>query len=453
MIRVRLLAGFLAIAALAFAGIHLVYSETPPPPEVPAAPAINSDAASLPLGSSSCSGCHGKSAPDPLPSSAYGTEKDFDRWQSSYTVWKGHDRHARAYAVLLDERSERIIRNLSGGHAHTRAHEDARCLACHTNPTIAARTDPPARALHMEGVGCESCHANARPWVAEHTTGRRDKMTQLNSIDVRAKTCAGCHVGAPATGDIPVRDVNHDLIAAGHPRLNFDYSTYVRALPPHWLERSREVEGRRPATLDQSLKEWAGAQGAVAEAGLVLLSDRVSRGPWPELAEFNCSACHHDLPGTTRAKRGKPGTMQWNEPLAMHLFELPNAKRLRETLHQKPLAKDAIHQLATSAAQDPLLKVGSVHWSDPHFEKVLIRVLGQLTFTRWDEACRGYYALTTMEAAGISLNREKLAELRSLLALPRTVNGERFNTPKDYDPKRVADLIAAICSQASGKQK
>ena len=66
-------------------------------------------------------------------------------------------------------------------------------------------------------------------------------MTDLNSVATRVMICAGCRVGSPEERGIPIRDVTHDLIAAGHPRLNFDYATYVRSLPPHWTEKDRTL--------------------------------------------------------------------------------------------------------------------------------------------------------------------------------------------------------------------
>ena len=128
---------------------------------------------------------------------------------------------------------------------------------CHVNPTLAAKSDPHSKALHAEGVSCEACHGNAEHWRFEHAgwnpkTNRdeaygRTGMTKLFDPAVRAADCAGCHVGAPASTDMPLREVNHDLIAAGHPRLNFEFTTYLRKMPPHWAEKDRETNKLREA--------------------------------------------------------------------------------------------------------------------------------------------------------------------------------------------------------------
>src|SRR6476660_5000791 len=105
--------------------------------------------------------------------------------------------------------------------------------------------------LRSEGVGCEACHGNASSWYGPHTGDtwsaanrpalyQTHGMHKLYDVGERALVCAGCHVGAPADEKrgYPVpRDMNHDMIAAGHPRLNFDFADYQRRLPPHWQEK------------------------------------------------------------------------------------------------------------------------------------------------------------------------------------------------------------------------
>jgi hypothetical protein len=204
--------------------------------------------------------------------------------------------------------------------------EDARCLACHTNPALAEpgrTTDARVLELRREGVSCEACHGNAGGWLREHTAwdgrigGSPFGMTPLNDIGDRATACVGCHVGAPADKDrgYPVRDLNHDMIAAGHPRLNFDFGEFHRRLPKHWHDfgRGRAFEARL----------WIVGRVAHAEAACALLADRAERAtqndprtPWPEFAEFDCAACHHAIPLEWRNRperlgTRRPGTLAW----------------------------------------------------------------------------------------------------------------------------------------------
>src|SRR6185312_10631892 len=135
--------------------------------------------------------------------------------------------------------------------------------------------------------------------AANRDTGyQQSGMARLYDIGERALACAGCHVGAPADPErgYPVRDMNHDMIAAGHPRLNFDFADYQRRLPPHWQEKDRLAAAATPRPPDFEAKGWLVGRVAAAEAACRLTADRARRlAPWPEFAEFNCYACHHDL--------------------------------------------------------------------------------------------------------------------------------------------------------------
>ena len=66
------------------------------------------------------------------------------------------------------------------------------------------------------------------------------------NLATRADLCATCHVGTDRA------DVNHDLIAAGHPRLSFELGSFVATMPPHW-DVAREKR-QRP---DLEAKLWA----------------------------------------------------------------------------------------------------------------------------------------------------------------------------------------------------
>ena len=280
------------------------------PPPVQAHPA---GIKGLAEGTAGClrAACHGAPA-----TSALAGKLDADTWQSSGSCWLAADPHTAAYSLLTDHphravkvSARQIMERYAPG---TRATEDARCLACHSNPALAepGKTDD-ARliSLRAEGVSCEACHGNAGGWLRQHTTwtGKRAAvyhdtgMEKLYDAGERAVVCAGCHVGAPAEGGRAVRDMNHDMIAAGHPRLNFDFAEYQRRLPLHWLEKDRTEKGNVLRGPDFQVKAWLVGRVAHAEAACKLLESRAERSktdpltPWPEFAEFNCAACHHDL--------------------------------------------------------------------------------------------------------------------------------------------------------------
>jgi hypothetical protein len=115
-----------------------------------------------------------------------------------------------------------------------------------------------------------------------------DHLGMVNTASelVRAKACSLCHVGGPD------RDMNHDIIAAGHPALYFDYATYLKAYPKHW----REEPHSPPAT---ALERWLIGQVTKADSELELIETRIAsahpHSTWPEFSNQQCTSCHQPL--------------------------------------------------------------------------------------------------------------------------------------------------------------
>lgn len=324
----------LVTAGLVTLVVYTRRGETPdvtmkPDPERPTVSAAEQKHAAV--GSAGClaAACHGAPA-----TKALAREYDDKTWQSSGACWTAADPHTAAYFVLTttDADTKAGVVKVSGEHIMRNLHAirdpnvkppaataDVRCVACHTNPALAAKDNwdkADKIALRSEGVSCEACHGAAGGWQGAHygSAFKADRaksyvehgMEPLYDMGARAVACAGCHVGAPAQIEggkevVPVRDMNHDMIAAGHPRLNFDFADYQARLPRHWQEKQRLEKGT-PAYEPNPAKVWLVGRAAHAEAACKLLEDRVKRAtandertPWPEYAEFNCAACHHSL--------------------------------------------------------------------------------------------------------------------------------------------------------------
>src|SRR5262249_40039035 len=152
------------------------------------------------------------------------------------------------------KRSRRMVQELEGPGAPV-PESNRLCLDCHVHPS-ATSAPRDAQFAFEDGVGCESCHGPAQEWLAPHSTytwgqlGDPDKvrlgLRPTKDLIERARGCVGCHVGAPG------RDVNHDLLAAGHPRLNFEYGAFLANVPKHWDERRDKA--RSP---DLEARAWA----------------------------------------------------------------------------------------------------------------------------------------------------------------------------------------------------
>jgi hypothetical protein len=305
-----------------------------PTPVLPVAPEGVLGAGPCFIGVSSCTAasCHGNG------------HKGFKG--SEYNAFVECDPHARAYRVLFDERSARIAHALNdpGGLP---AEKNPLCLACHATTAEAIRCGPQVRVA--DGVGCESCHGPARNWVTTHYLPEWQHLSAaekaatgfrpLKDLAVRARVCTGCHVG---NGDA---DMNHDLIAAGHPRLNFEFASYQAIYPKHW--NILEDKARYP---DFEARSWSMGQLATAQAALELLAHRASvpGKPWPEFAEYDCFACHQNLPGSNFTPRppraGRLGGIPWG---TWYYSQLADA--LRE--HKAPGEQTVLQGLADLRAE------------------------------------------------------------------------------------------------------
>lgn len=289
------------------------------------------------MGVASCSAaaCHNYNGPQ-------GTKR------SEYSTWIDHDQHARAYSVLFSEQSCRITKNLK---AELPAHENTLCLKCHVSQSI--ETDRLSPRLEIaDGVHCENCHGPAEGWLTTHYLPSWQGLSETDKIALgfkpmkdlltRAQSCVDCHVGSPRTG----ADVNHDLIAAGHPRLNFEFSNYLAIYKRHWS--LAEDKQRYP---DFEARAWAIGQVVSAKQALELLAWRAENKdgarPWPELAEYDCFACHQGL--TEKVKRTEPtsplrplGRPAWNtwylaSPRALAVAEGNRPDRVLASLDQVQL--------------------------------------------------------------------------------------------------------------------
>lgn len=236
------------------------------------------------VGTQSCSttGCHGASG---------------ERGSSSaFTRFRADDPHGRAFLLLYSERSRQILRRLRGAD-EVEPNEKAyfaelerRCIGCHATPAVdPAKVDSPTS--YLAGVSCESCHGAAADWEFSHFRRgvQPSGQAKLANHGKAATICAECHIGPKAMGG-KTYDVNHDLIAAGHPRLAFEYEAQLANLPAHWS----------PAK-DAKFHFEAWRQGELATAAQQEKL-HASRDPL-EFASHRCFDCHHGLkplPATDR---------------------------------------------------------------------------------------------------------------------------------------------------------
>jgi hypothetical protein len=331
----------------------------------------------------------------------------------------------------------------------------ANCLACH-NPSehLDPQTHlPPLR----EGVDCEACHGPAKQWIGEHfLTGwspqQSASFVPLKDEYQRARRCATCHVGGAD------RDMNHDLIAAGHPALYFDMAVDHDRLPKHFRDDRLSGAG---SSMERIRWWWAGLLAA-ADAELELLAARARKthavSVWPELAAYRCSDCHFALRGPDPGRahglklasstQGKPAPRGWNLaglPMVIQTLRADPAM----TAWSDRLADryaDLQHALLDSAQQPAAPEVALIaeelrellsnlrdegRWSIPHeaqTRSLVAGVLGDPALSGdWESASRAYVAAwSTLSRPMAEDEVEAMESLRQILQFPPGFNSSRF---------------------------
>jgi Cytochrome c554 and c-prime len=395
------------------------------------------------VGSCAAAACHGGGG----PGGSAGSE---------YTTWIRNDPHSRAYSVLLEDRSRRMVRGLKDARPAT---EYPLCLGCHVRNDREAGQTPAA--LRQDGVGCENCHGPAGNWLGLHylddwkqkTPEQKHAlgMTDTSDLRQRAEACAACHVGTPG------HEVNHDLIAAGHPRLNFEFAAYLDLMPRHW-----DAAAEKKRIPDLELRAWTIGQLASARAALLLLADRAQRAPehpgnWPEFAEYDCYACHHSLRTSNwQEKEGyagrKPGSLPWGSwyfsllPQAVGRSDIAGIDKLRQLMEEPRPDPRAVAREAQGRADEIGQWLNTI--AGGRLPQTSLSALAKAPPSgdlNWDRATQAYCALAAYyvswqdrHAGERDLALEgRLRDLMALLRFPRATAGKALPTsPADYDREK-----------------
>ena len=452
----KLLASFATLLCLAVSAPLKAEIETIPAPHGDSSMAVGPKF----VGSASCTAanCHGGADRARLTMG--------DPWSPvAYHVWIQNDPHARSYETLRSKESADMVKKLRLRPAH----EEPKCLVCHApvgnhpNLTISHRSTP------ADGVGCESCHGPAEHWLESHKlaswNSRSDAEKQslgynvLDDLSIRTQNCASCHVGAPGM------EVNHDLIAAGHPRLMFEMSALHARLPKHW-QRERESK----STLDAKL--WTVGRAVAAGESLRLLESRAANphAPWPEFADYDCYSCHHNLKDESwrqqeylSAQVDKPGSLRWNG-WNYHLLDIATDKSTDENSEYETLRKamakplpdrDEVRSLANTWRNEIEAKAASLT-AEPMDRFAVDAYLSLLSHPdvrgddSWDFAAQRYLGLAAMHYSSVATRGNtrsainspagsrlmNLRTLQELLQFDAPDEDSRYNSPRGWSTDR-----------------
>ena len=404
------------------------------------------------VGSQTCNSvsCHGRSELRRVAGVVRGASL------REFVLFEQFDPHASAARTLRSSEFLAILDRLSEPKdGPSRAKVYQQCAQCHDPEGIAG--EAAASSAASRGISCESCHGGAKNWLATHyerdvsrsslvAAGMRD----TKDLNVRAELCASCHVGSAE------RNVNHELLAAGHPPLRFELASYHRKLTSHdeTGKQSHWNDAReRIGTKDFEVKLWEAGQLASTKAALTLLESRAHRAAlafaedhpagvsWPEFAEYDCFSCHQRLrPAETRNKAqaaGLPEWGQWNFVFVAANAEAKELNALRAEMKKAFTAQPEAVEVEAANVRKTL--TSSLLQREATSNQLLdLLELRNAATKSWDALCQRYLAQRVIEKSiGDEFQKLELAGHISV-AERRIFNERRDEIDRD---------LAAIGSQ------
>jgi Cytochrome c554 and c-prime len=294
--------------------------------------------------------------------------------QNEYSTWVTEDKHARAYSAL----SGPLSRQMTSILKIEPAEKSKKCLVCH-----ALSVDPGQRAREFdvaEGVSCESCHGPASAWLGPHIqpTANHMDMVRLGLVDnknlgFRSERCLSCHLGAKGM------EVDHEMIAAGHPDLTFELDSFTAVEPPHWVEKSAD-----PLF---GMRAWGIGQAVQMREGMFRIARRAHAGPWPEFSEMDCITCHHALTGpeSWRQKEGYADRRAGDPPYNLARFVVFRhfAREIDPATTQEMEASTTqVARLVTAMSPDR----GAVESAATRAAKLADKLVAEVGAARYDRA-------------------------------------------------------------------
>jgi hypothetical protein len=386
------------------------------------------------------SGCHG--ATEPLNASHV--------LQNEYYTWLSKDRHAQAYNILFNDRSARVARNM---RLKGKAYQETVCLDCHT-------TNVPARLVSgkidvEDGVQCEACHGPASGWRAEHTQAGWTHeqsvargMTDLRNLPTRASNCLSCHLGNDK------KEVDHELIASGHPILAFELDNYTETMPPHWRRGNDDTHGARA---------FAVGQASAFSQSLDNLARHARGEKWPEFSDMSCINCHHSLENSGwRQERGWPGRAglpSWSpqhwavlrlivgraNPSARE--KLDNDVQILAVRVSKMNDSNGVFQAANEARRaidNVTPQIAALSWKDNDVRALMRTIAGETDFILNSDVHSAEQTALALQSLAATLTRNNPRLLKSPMTEAIDALFEEVKNRERYEPSRFVQKLAAL---------
>ncbi|MCH7988720.1 MAG: hypothetical protein IID46_06145, partial [Planctomycetes bacterium] len=269
----------------------------------------------------------------------------------------------------------------------------------------------------------------------------------------RAELCASCHIGHVKQGRI----VTHEMYAAGHPPLGaFEIESYLDGMPPHWTRFESKNQklrddyakhtGRKfdPDALHRTQSLLLGAVVSFRESMTLTadLADDTLNAPlekphWPELSQFACFACHHDLKvNGWRQNRsqavtpGRPVLHEW--PSALLHVAVEQSRGKLEDFQKRHAA------VTNEFSKRPFGKQSDINEPLREFISLLDTIAEDLAATKLDSAA-GLQILTQLAEIGSTQTLDYDAARQIAWAL-RVVFDECKSSAKIIATKDIAQM-------------
>lgn len=215
------------------------------------------------------------------------------RCHGDQNAWWFNDPHSTSADPFFERDPNNVkIARLYGINPAQMSRGNVVCMDCH-GTVVTGRE----RREVEDGVSCQSCHGPGKEFLEVHQEGDLSLgaqrpgyqkalklgMLELQDLDVRARTCSGCHY---------VTDPR--LISAGHPSgANFDYVQGMNNIR-HW-ERSRADAGSLRSAFGRAL---------------------AARGAVPNVVRARFASASGGASGSGAGSRGGSGGGSGGDPLA-----------------------------------------------------------------------------------------------------------------------------------------
>ena len=373
--------------------------------------------------------CHGSNVPDAKI------------WQRAGKIWFDQDPHAQAYTSLLTAASVKIVSRLVNEELKpsSQAYRDilkAKCVSCH------ASENAPETQLAL-GADCQVCHGSVDAWGSQHYSSewkalgksRFDdtKMFNVESLVSRAQVCSSCHIGELNRRGRLDREVDHTLMAAGHPPMHFDFESFSRRYPVHWDTKDERVG----IGSSMGLERWRIGKITSAITRLKLLVARAERATsqsatmhdWPELTEYSCSSCHHALVQPSwRLSSRVISIANWDDWNISQLDSSIRDQSVVELKAQITSLKSHIERVAPDPKSVAISAESLRLWLESELKQVssarensveiiLLKLQAQVEtfpkFRNWESASQWYIATRVLtEALGIKCSVEPVSLLK-----------------------------------------